>query len=213
MLPFQRQPSRKNQVFSLGFPFKLTPQDSHAPECFQGKGGPTPTFAMVLFGLMGLVRAIRVCVFYFRPKRSCCPRPPGSGSGPETSKKRWQAQQETLFVGNTYVLWVSFLSFFPTLFPTECFSPTAESFGVSAQIGSGVVRVPPGFHQGFHQGSTRVPPGFHQGSTRVPPSSTRVPPGFHQGSTRVPPGFHQGSTRVPPGFHQGSARAAGWCEH
>ena len=25
--------------------------------------------------------------------------------------------------------------------------------------------------------------------------------GFHQGSTRVPPGFHQGSTRVPPGFH------------
>ena len=92
------------------------------------------------------------------------------------------------------------------------FSPTAESFGVSAQIGSGVVRgdpklrfhqgstrVPPGFHQGFHQGSTRVPPGFHQGSTRVPP-------GFHQGSTRVPPGFHQGSTRVPPRFHQGSTR-------
>ena len=62
------------------------------------------------------------------------------------------------------------------------FSPTAESFGVSAQIGSGVVRGDPELR--FHQGSTRVPPGFHQGSTRVPP-------GFHQGSTRVPPGFHQ----------------------
>ena len=37
------------------------------------------------------------------------------------------------------------------------FSPTAESFGVSAQIGSGVVRVP----RGFHQGSTRVPRAFH----------------------------------------------------
>ena len=64
------------------------------------------------------------------------------------------------------------------------FSSTAESFGVSAQIGSGVVR-----------GSPEVR--FHQGSTRVPPRL----PGFHQGSTRVPPGFHQGSTRVPPGFH------------
>ena len=44
------------------------------------------------------------------------------------------------------------------------FSPTAESFGVSAQIGSGVVRGSPEVR--FHQGSTRVPPGFHQGSTR-----------------------------------------------
>ena len=104
------------------------------------------------------------------------------------------------------------------------FSPTAESFGVSAQIGSGVVRggpevrflkssarVPPGFHQVF----TRVPPGFHQGSTRVPPGfhqgSTRVPPGFHQGSTRVPPGFHQGSTRVPP-VSQGLRGGPGWFE-
>ena len=44
------------------------------------------------------------------------------------------------------------------------FSPTAESFGVSAQIGSGVVR---GGHEvRFHEGSTRVPPRFHQGSTR-----------------------------------------------
>ena len=42
------------------------------------------------------------------------------------------------------------------------FSPTAESFGVSAQIGSG-----PG------QGSTRVPPAFHQ-------RSTRFPAGFHE---------------------------------
>ena len=37
------------------------------------------------------------------------------------------------------------------------FSPTAESFGVSAQIGSGVVR-----GGRFHQGSTRVPPRFHE---------------------------------------------------
>ena len=39
------------------------------------------------------------------------------------------------------------------------FLPTAESFGVSAQIGCGLVRGGPG----FHQGSTRVPPrGFHE---------------------------------------------------
>ena len=74
-------------------------------------------------------------------------------------------------------------------------SPTAESFGVSAQIGSGVVRGGPEVR-------------FHKGSTSV----NRVPPGFHKGSTRVPPGFHEGSTRVP----RGSARlrgGAGWCEH
>ena len=44
------------------------------------------------------------------------------------------------------------------------FSPTAESFGVSAQIGSGVVRGGPQVR--FHEGSTRVPPWFHEGSTR-----------------------------------------------
>ena len=49
-------------------------------------------------------------------------------------------------------------------------SPTAESFGVPAQIGSGVVRGGPEVR--FHEG-TRVPPGFHQ-------SSTRVPRGFHE---------------------------------
>ena len=70
------------------------------------------------------------------------------------------------------------------------FSPTAESFGVSAQIGSGVVRGSPEVR--FHKGSTRVPPGFHQGSTRVPP-------GFHEGSTR----FCEGSTR----FCEGGKRA------
>ena len=50
-----------------------------------------------------------------------------------------------------------------------CFSPpTAESFGVSAQIGSGVVRGGPEVRfYGFHEGSTRVPRRFHQGSTRV----------------------------------------------
>ena len=40
------------------------------------------------------------------------------------------------------------------------FPPTAESFGVSAQIGSGVVRGGPEVR--FHEGSTRVPPGFHE---------------------------------------------------
>ena len=50
------------------------------------------------------------------------------------------------------------------------FSP-ADSFGVSAQIGSGVVRGGPEVR--FHEGSTRVPPGFHQ-----------VPRGCHEGSTR-----------------------------
>ena len=39
-------------------------------------------------------------------------------------------------------------------------SPTAESFGVSAQIGSGVVRGGPEVR--FHQGSTSVPRGFHE---------------------------------------------------
>ena len=38
------------------------------------------------------------------------------------------------------------------------FSPTAESFGVSAQIGSGVVRCGPEVR--LHEGSTRVPRGF-----------------------------------------------------
>ena len=47
------------------------------------------------------------------------------------------------------------------------FSPTADSFEVSAQIGSGVVRGGPEVR--FHEGSTRVPQGFHQ----VPPGSTR----------------------------------------
>ena len=43
-----------------------------------------------------------------------------------------------------------------------CFSPTAESFGVSAQIGSGVVRGGPEVK--FHKGSTtRVPQGFCEG--------------------------------------------------
>ena len=45
----------------------------------------------------------------------------------------------------------------------RCFFPTAESFGVSAQIGSGVVRG--GRQARFHEGSTRVPPGFREGST------------------------------------------------
>ena len=50
---------------------------------------------------------------------------------------------------------------FETCVCCGCCSPTAESFGVSAQIGSGS-------GAGFHQGSARVPPGFYQGFTRVP---------------------------------------------
>ena len=53
--------------------------------------------------------------------------------------------------------------------PFYPFSSTAESFGVSAQIGSGVVRGGPEVR--LDEGSTRVPPGFHQGSTRVPRAS------------------------------------------
>ena len=53
-------------------------------------------------------------------------------------------------------------------FVRNVFSPTAESFGVSAQIGSGVVWGGP--EVGFH----RVPPGFHQGSTRVPRGFARA---------------------------------------
>ena len=64
------------------------------------------------------------------------------------------------------------------------FPPTAESFGVSAQIGSGVVRGGPEVR--FHEGSTRVPPGFDQGSTRF--CKLR----FHEGSiTRVLAGFRE----------------------
>ena len=40
------------------------------------------------------------------------------------------------------------------------FSPTAESFGVSAQIESGVV--PDGPEVRFHERSTRVPSGFRE---------------------------------------------------
>ena len=46
--------------------------------------------------------------------------------------------------------------FFPSFGEDDIFSPTAESFGVSAQIGSGVVRGGPEVR--FHEGSTRVPP-------------------------------------------------------
>ena len=108
----------------------------------------------------------------------------------------------------------------------HCFSPTAESFGVSAQIGSGVVRGDREVR--FHEGSTRVPAGsaraagwsfevrFHEGSLR----GLRGGPGwfevrFHEGSTRVPPGFHQGSTRFNEWFevrfHEGSTKAPSGC--
>ena len=43
------------------------------------------------------------------------------------------------------------------------FPPTAGSFGVSAQIGSGVVRGGPEVR--FHQGSARVPRGLRGGAS------------------------------------------------
>ena len=47
-----------------------------------------------------------------------------------------------------------------TIHPCSVVFPlTAESFGISAQIGSRVVRSGP--EVGFHEGSTRVPQGFH----------------------------------------------------
>ena len=46
---------------------------------------------------------------------------------------------------------------FPFFLGGKDFSPTAESFGVSAQIGSGVVWGGPEVR--FHKGSTRVPRG------------------------------------------------------
>ena len=58
---------------------------------------------------------------------------------------------------------------------------TAESFGVSAQIGCGVVRG--GAEVRFHEGSTRVPPGFHQGPTRVPPGFDEVLRGLRGGAS------------------------------
>ena len=57
--------------------------------------------------------------------------------------------------------------------PVADFSPRAESFGVSAQIGSGVVRGGPQVR--FHEGSTRVPRGFH-GTKK----STACCWGYHQ---------------------------------
>ena len=73
------------------------------------------------------------------------------------------------------------------------FSPTAESFGVSAQIGSGVVR-----------GSSEVR--FHEGSTRVPP-------GFHQGFTRVPRGFHEVLRGLRGGASTKKSTACCWGYH
>ena len=58
---------------------------------------------------------------------------------------------------------LGFLCFFfgsRGLMPNLTCSPTAESFGVSAQTGAGVVRGGPNVR--FYQGSTRVPPGFNE---------------------------------------------------
>ena len=62
------------------------------------------------------------------------------------------------------------------------FSPTAESFGVSAQIGSGVVR-----------GDREVR--FHEGSTRVPPEFHLVLRGLRGGPGLFEVRFHEGSLR------------------
>ena len=52
-------------------------------------------------------------------------------------------------------------------------SPTAKSFGVSAQIGSGVVRGGPEVR--FHEGSTRVERGFHEVLRGVARALKRAP--------------------------------------
>ena len=78
-----------------------------------------------------------------------------------------------------------------TYFRKRVFSPTAESFGVSAQIGSGVVRGGPEVYKvprGSYEGSTGVPQEFRAGFHEV---------GFGGPETR----FHrgpQGSTRLLP---------------
>ena len=66
------------------------------------------------------------------------------------------------FLEQSTLNWAEYLCY--SLGFISFFSPTAESFGVSAQIGSGVVRGGPEVR--FHEGSTRVPPKFHEGSTR-----------------------------------------------
>ena len=65
-------------------------------------------------------------------------------------------------------VWLSLLSFLFFLFFVSSFSPKAESFGVSAQIGSGVVWA------ALREGSTRR--GFYHGSTKV----ALAEPGFYQ---------------------------------
>ena len=65
------------------------------------------------------------------------------------------------------MIWVRLFGFFSSVFVSVClcvFFPRAESFGVSAQVGSAVVWGGPEVR--FHEGSTRVPPGFHEGSMR-----------------------------------------------
>ena len=58
---------------------------------------------------------------------------------------------------NCVFAWLQPRGFAIIALPKICFSPTAESFGVSAQIGSGVVWGGPEVR--FHEGSTRVPRG------------------------------------------------------
>ena len=79
------------------------------------------------------------------------------------------------------------------------FCPTVKSFGVSAQIGSGVVRGGPGvrFHEGSTRVPTKVPPRFHQVLQRAAGWSGVV----RQGFTRVSAEFHE--------FHEASTRVQG----
>ena len=72
-----------------------------------------------------------------------------------------RAGQSLSFV---YVFYVFLCVLFVACVLLFCFSPTAASFGVSAQIGSGVAR-------GGPEVRSRVPPGFYEGCTRVPRGS------------------------------------------
>ena len=93
------------------------------------------------------------------PRRSLWWRSPRLGcSGVRAGPKPpWISRR-----GNPAVLFLSCFSFFlfGVLFHLV-FSPTAESFGVSAQIGSGVVWGGPEVSPKFHQ--RRVPPRFCEG--------------------------------------------------
>ena len=92
-------------------------------------------------------------------------RTPKAGAGQEWSLDERRCTIQKVFYATCPDFWFAtsrrYVIYIP-LNSQRLFPPTAGSFGVSAQIGSGVVRGGPEVR--FHEGSTRVPPGFHQGT-------------------------------------------------